>query len=114
MELPTITMVGKPDSSALGGGGFMTAAPATKGLACGTGVSSAVKPTPARTEAQVSSGERKAPTEEMDEELDLLLGLQKPVAELSPMEMPPSTEFPPMETLPSTAEEVTPVLSESE
>lgn len=76
----------------------------TKCLGSSAGVAGPVKRTPARTTAQMSSSKPKAQTEEADKELDLLLGLQKPVTELSISE--PQTS--------STAEEVYPVLRQSE
>lgn len=98
-------MVSKPGgANTLGAGGFKATAPVTTGPASSTGVSSWLMPTPNGTESQTSSSKPDAPTDEADEELDLLLGLQKPVTELSLTDSKPS----------STAEDVTPVCEQSE
>ncbi|XP_041952438.1 cell death regulator Aven [Alosa sapidissima] len=98
-ELPAVTMVSKPDTNKLGGVGFKATTPVPKSLVSGTGMSSPAKKTPVSAEAHISSSKLEARTEEADEELDLLLGLQKPVTELSLSESQPN----------NAAEEATPV-----
>lgn len=97
-------MVSKLGTNTLGAGGFKATAPVTKGLGSSAGVSSPVTPTPTSTESRMSSSKSDAHADEADEELDLLLGLQKPVTELSLTDSQPD----------NTADEVTQVSGQSE